>query len=970
MKVRITKLPQARTGYQVQGSLANDVPAMGGADYNTYIGQPKLKASRYITAVPREEANLEAEGGETVYGDINGDGMPEHKIIKGPRHSGGGVPLSLPDDTFVYSDFRGMNMKDPNILNKFGKGSTGKKSYTPAELAKQYDIEKYRKLLEDPNSDAIDRKTAELMIKNYTQKLGALALAQEAKKGFPQGIPAAAKPYMEVNGIKEDALISPDIKQLHSQIEGQLQRAQQTRGDETDMAEYQENEAAEGQQPSFEEAQELNQGQPVAEPMAQYGMTMGGFDVPYTDVETGDFLKQAQYGMPMGINSGNYVGRPHTPRYARGGGLNQYQGDKGASTVSPTGGSEPITLDATGKTDAELNKMIRMQKRTNPDAQFNITRDGKKLRTKARAQITPEEQAKGITPEQLKGLGIEKDTQANRIAAAQVAILEKEYKDPKSPVRQKYLEEYNNTLKDQNAFGTRSGKDLMKKFNNEPLTDEQKVDALITMNKRNIMLSANGANARMFVNNGSKLDTAEELVKNKTINPDNGQPFDLASAKKKLDEYKAKGWTNRDVMIKDVGAPAIPLGPNGKPDTFKVAQEQASTHAYRRVSENAASGKYKDDADVEDKILTFTGSGKNEMNTGRADEKDIYGNGKGAAISPIDAVAGNTTLEQKHASISPEDQYEEVPEEVKEEVAAEKKCPCQKSDGTETDTGTDPNTGECNECTEDINVDVEQPAETWLQDTIKTTGAFGDLMGAKKYMPWAAPVDLQTPKPAFLDPTRELAANAEQANIQTAGMAQFAGPQGLSARSSSIQGQGAKGAADILSKYNNANVNIANQFSTNVANINNQEAMANQGIKSRLYDQNTMANQQYDNSKMALRNNLRNQYTNSITNKWKTDAMNQMFPQYATSAGVGGRMHFTEGKDYKPEQAASMRQKMDDYIKTYKMDPEKAHTAAYKDMYGDNSKEDAKVNPNGYPGAPKGQSGGFIYGNQAYPFIY
>lgn len=953
MRVRITKVPQARTGYQVQGSLANDVPAMGGADYNTYTGQPKLKTSKYITAVPREEANLEAEGGETVYGDINGDGMPEHKTIKGPRHSGGGVPLSLPDDTFIYSDFRGMNMKDPNILNKFGKGSTGKKSYTPAELAKQYDIEKYRKLLEDPNSDVIDRKTAELMIKNYTQKLGALALAQEAKKGFPQGIPAAAKPYMEVNGIKEDALISPEIKQLSSQVDGQLKRAQQMNGDETDMAEYQENEAAEGQQPSFEEAQELNQGQPVAEPMAQFGMSMGGFDVPYTDVETGDFLEQAQYGMPMGINSGNYVGRPHTPRYARGGGLNQYQ----------DGGSEPakdaaITIDATGKSDAELNKMLRMQKKNNPNATFNITRNGKPLRTKERKALTPEEQAKGVTPEQLKGLGIEKDTQANRIAAAQVSLLEKEYKDPKSPVRQKYLEEYNNTLKDPNAFGKKSGKDLMKLFDTKPLNDEQKIDALLRMNKRNIMLSANGANARMFVNDGSKLDTPANIVKAGTINPDTGQVFTEKQAADKLKEYQTKGWTNRESMISQVGAPA--LGNN-----FDVAQEQASTHAYRRVSANAASGKYKDDPDAEDRIVTFTGSGKNEMNTGRADENDIYG-GKGANISPIDAVAGNTTLEQKHASITPEDEYEELPEEAKAKV--EKKCPCQKSDGTETDTGTDPNTGECNECIEDVTVDVEKPAETWLQDTIKTTGAISDLMGVKKYMPWAAPVNLEKPKPTFLDPTRELAANAEQANIQTAGMAQFAGPQALSARSSSIQGQASKNAADILGKYNNANVNIANQFETGNANIQNQENTINQGIKSRLYDQTTMANQQYDNSKRALRGNLRNQYANSITNKWKTDALNQMFPQYATSAASGGKMSFTQGKSNKPEQSASMRQKMDDYIKTYKMDPDKAHAAAYKELYGDNSKETVQ-NPNGYPGA-KAQSGGFMYGDHTYPFIY
>ena len=49
MKVRITKLPQARTGYQVQGSLVNDVPAMGGADYNAYIGQKPSEVKKTIS---------------------------------------------------------------------------------------------------------------------------------------------------------------------------------------------------------------------------------------------------------------------------------------------------------------------------------------------------------------------------------------------------------------------------------------------------------------------------------------------------------------------------------------------------------------------------------------------------------------------------------------------------------------------------------------------------------------------------------------------------------------------------------------------------------------------------------------------------------------------------------------------------------------------------------------------------------
>jgi len=284
IKVRIKKLPKARTGYQVQGALVNDVPAMGGADYNAYIGKPQLKESKYIKAVPRDEANLEAEGGETVYGDINGDGMPEHKIIVGPRHAQGGVPLNLPEDTFIFSDTRAMRIKDPELLNMFGKGGTNK-SYTPAELAKQYDVQKYRKILEDPETDAIERKTAELMIKKYVVKLGCLALAQESMKGFPQGIPAVAKPCMEARGLtEEDILPSKEVSVLNDQLKKQMQ--QQEGGDEN----------------MLQEAEEMNDGQPVAQaqemgaPQEQMGVPSPEEMMMYGGGYTRR-LKRAQEGM-------------------------------------------------------------------------------------------------------------------------------------------------------------------------------------------------------------------------------------------------------------------------------------------------------------------------------------------------------------------------------------------------------------------------------------------------------------------------------------------------------------------------------------------------------------------------------------------------------------------------------------------------------------------------------------------------
>jgi len=216
-RVKITRLPQARTGYQVQGALANDISDFSGNASGSYLGKPNQEVRKSMGRVPRDEANLEAEGGETLVGDIDGSTFPSFFNIKGPRHSSGGVPMSLPDDTFIFSDTKAMKIIDPKILKMFGK-SPKKGGYTPAELSKVYDINKYRKLLQDPDSNKVELKTAEMMIKNYVIKLGALAIAQESKKGFPQGIPVIAKPYMEANNIKEEDLIPENARQQQNEM--------------------------------------------------------------------------------------------------------------------------------------------------------------------------------------------------------------------------------------------------------------------------------------------------------------------------------------------------------------------------------------------------------------------------------------------------------------------------------------------------------------------------------------------------------------------------------------------------------------------------------------------------------------------------------------------------------------------------------------------------------------------------------
>lgn len=174
----------------------------GQSGYGLDLGQrrvqtemPESKAdtvSNSISSVPRYAANIEAEGGETVYGDLDGDGGLEHMKINGPRHSEGGVPLNVPEGSFIFSDTAKMKIKDPNVLKYFGLPAK-KGGYTPAEIAKRYDINKYKAIVEDETSDELNKNTAQLMVSNYNKKLSALAMVQEEMKGFPQGIPAVAQ---------------------------------------------------------------------------------------------------------------------------------------------------------------------------------------------------------------------------------------------------------------------------------------------------------------------------------------------------------------------------------------------------------------------------------------------------------------------------------------------------------------------------------------------------------------------------------------------------------------------------------------------------------------------------------------------------------------------------------------------------------------------------------------------------------
>ena len=273
------RMPEAKTGMQVDGSLYNELASFGGADAKDMI--PKTEVRKTITKVPREEANLEAEGGETVL-TFDAAGYPLFYEIKGPRHSNNGVPLNLPDDSFIFSDTRAMRINDQEILDMFGLYKK-KGGYTPADISKKYlELNKYREILQSEDSDKITKASAERMLKNMLVKLGALAIAQESKKGFPQGVPAVAKPYMDAYGISEEDILPQQEEQLQGQpspMEAGMEEVPPTQAEEEDMMMSPE---------MMEQA-----------PMAMYGAIMGGYNMPFEYAYGGD-LPRADNGTSTG----------------------------------------------------------------------------------------------------------------------------------------------------------------------------------------------------------------------------------------------------------------------------------------------------------------------------------------------------------------------------------------------------------------------------------------------------------------------------------------------------------------------------------------------------------------------------------------------------------------------------------------------------------------------------------------------
>lgn len=156
-------------------------------------GKRKMQDGGEIPGAP----NAILEKKEKILGNFTQDGLPSLMGVNTGSHaSGNDQALSLPDNSFVFSDTKALKIKDPEVLKLFGTT----KASTPAQLATKYDLQKFTKVLSDPKSDSTDKKTAEMMVGNYTTQLNKLAETQESMKQKMGLTPPEQQPQMQQYG--------------------------------------------------------------------------------------------------------------------------------------------------------------------------------------------------------------------------------------------------------------------------------------------------------------------------------------------------------------------------------------------------------------------------------------------------------------------------------------------------------------------------------------------------------------------------------------------------------------------------------------------------------------------------------------------------------------------------------------------------------------------------------------------------
>jgi len=170
----------------------------GGTQYQSMIKEMAKKGANIRRGTSPDVTYVEVEGGEFIQ-------LPDLSTqhIQGPSHAQGGVHTNLPEGARVFSDY----------LKPIGS----KKTY--AEIAKKYDTEKYKKVLENPFANDIDRRTAYLLFKKNESILNELFKDQQKQNGNSDGTDQVQEAEMQYANQSQQQPMELPMEQMYGRQE-------------------------------------------------------------------------------------------------------------------------------------------------------------------------------------------------------------------------------------------------------------------------------------------------------------------------------------------------------------------------------------------------------------------------------------------------------------------------------------------------------------------------------------------------------------------------------------------------------------------------------------------------------------------------------------------------------------------------------------------------------------------------------
>ena len=1003
-KVRIENLPQ---GFELidgelvkkshGGHVTGDQQNYGLTTFNSHSNEasgPSDTDVRYsLSSVPRDIANIEAEGGETVLTDLNNDGQFGLYDISGPRHGSGGVPMFLPEQSFIYSDTQKMKMGKEMLADH---GIKSRKKITPAKVSKQYELNKYYGLLNDEYADKIQADTADLMLQKNKEGLSKLAFGQEMMKGFEDGLPLAAYPYVQAIGI--------DPFEFAQKVEG----LQQFTGDQ--QAQPMNEADTQAMNPMAAYGRELTKAQPGTELLNIFKQQQGPGSAYFNELINNDYASSQNIVADAQMQNANpamgptpyqqkmqklateqtaapsiYDGQgsmtdpePEGPGlgtklntamqgFMNSPGMNAFK-ETSNFAVNLAGGINERFKDVKGKQAKEdMMKMSMADNMMGTSYDPNMSRGVWDTNTGLINKNMEGDASVSGGFAGYSGYGQDGMEVQDRQNALQMFIdgVQDGSIDPNvaSPREMEFASQGITMMQSGGEPSWKTGDELMggtDSWTEWYNSDENEEGRLKRYKTYKLLQKARGVDEAAL--------PSEEDFHSNYIRGERQVNAIQDFYKDDQDYLKEAGWddgtnsTYYNKAITDINAKIKADNPDATPEELAEMTYTALDEAGVRQFQGAyQAGQVYDVAEGDD-LLNFVQSGVD-------DDQWTY-NGVTYDISPVDGAFGNTTVGQRENTSVPEYPCQPCPDGPDKGKVLPRdengKCPCgecpQCPEGSEPGTPTASEPCPCTEKRKTPEVpETELPPPSavkspWIQDIIKTQ-AIADRE-RDMFLPYQPPVRRNYMDAVLEDPTRQIAAiNSGRAASEQA-LGAFAGPQQMAARSAQGQGQAIDAIANAVGGVNSRNVQTLNNANRMNAQLDSQFNQLEDSRNTKLYDDTAKTLQTYMDEKNFDREQYADATANMITNASNTYNMNQMYDYFNVDPLSGGDISQTGSKAFNPQPEADRWAFMDDYMEAARQ--AKAAGLTVKNKDGTTSVDPnvmaslvQQANARGYSGDPR-----------------